>query len=45
MKLAPGLHRIGSDVINVTWLRMPRVSRSTRGLPGHWRELEQELDS
>ena len=29
MKLAPGLHRIGSDVVNVHLVRMPRVSRSS----------------
>jgi glyoxylase-like metal-dependent hydrolase (beta-lactamase superfamily II) len=44
MKLAPGLHRIGSDVINVYLVvDAAGVTIVDAGLPGHWRELEQEL--
>ena len=44
MKLAPGLHRIGSDVVNVYLVEdAAGVTIVDAGLPGHWRELEQEL--
>jgi glyoxylase-like metal-dependent hydrolase (beta-lactamase superfamily II) len=44
MKLAPGLHRIGSDVVNVYLIEDGAgVTIVDAGLPGHWRELEQEL--
>ena len=44
MKLAPGLHRIGSDVVNVYLVvDAAGVTIVDAGLPGHWRELEQEL--
>ena len=44
MKLAPGLHRIGSDVVNVYLVEDAEgVTIVDAGLPGHWRELEQEL--
>ena len=43
MKLAPGLHR-GSDVVNVYLVEdAAGVTIVDAGLPGHWRELEQEL--
>jgi glyoxylase-like metal-dependent hydrolase (beta-lactamase superfamily II) len=44
MKLAPGLHRIGSDVVNVYLVEdAAGVTIVDAGLAGHWRELEQEL--
>jgi glyoxylase-like metal-dependent hydrolase (beta-lactamase superfamily II) len=44
MKLAPGLHRIGSDVVNVYLLEdAAGVTIVDAGLPGQWRELEREL--
>jgi glyoxylase-like metal-dependent hydrolase (beta-lactamase superfamily II) len=44
MKLAPGLHRIGSDVVNVYLVEdAAGVTIIDAGLPGHWRELEREL--
>jgi glyoxylase-like metal-dependent hydrolase (beta-lactamase superfamily II) len=44
MKLAPGLHRIGSDVVNVYLVEdAAGVTIVDAGLPGHWRDLEQEL--
>jgi glyoxylase-like metal-dependent hydrolase (beta-lactamase superfamily II) len=44
MKLAPGLHRIGSDVVNVYLVEdASGITIVDAGLPGHWRELEQEL--
>jgi glyoxylase-like metal-dependent hydrolase (beta-lactamase superfamily II) len=44
MKLAPGLHRIGSDVVNVYLVEdAAGVTIVDAGLPGQLRELEQEL--
>ncbi|HET9779422.1 MAG TPA: MBL fold metallo-hydrolase, partial [Propionibacteriaceae bacterium] len=44
MRLAPGLHRIGSDVVNVYLVEdAAGVTIVDAGLPGHWRELEREL--
>jgi glyoxylase-like metal-dependent hydrolase (beta-lactamase superfamily II) len=44
MRLAPGLHRIGSDVVNVYLVEdASGVTIVDAGLPGHWRELEREL--
>ena len=44
MRLAPDLHRIGSDVINVYLVEdAAGVTIIDAGLPGHWRELEREL--
>jgi len=44
MKLAHGLHRIGSDVVNVYLVEdAAGVTIVDAGLPGHWRELEREL--
>ena len=44
MKLAPGLHRIGSDVVNSYLVEEAAgITIVDAGLPGHWRELEQEL--
>jgi glyoxylase-like metal-dependent hydrolase (beta-lactamase superfamily II) len=44
MRLAPGLHRIGSDVVNSYLVEEAAgITIVDAGLPGHWRELEQEL--
>jgi glyoxylase-like metal-dependent hydrolase (beta-lactamase superfamily II) len=44
MRLAPGLHRIGSDVVNSYLVEdAAGLTIVDAGLPGHWRELEQEL--
>ena len=44
MRLAPGLYRIGSDVINIYLVEDPAgVTIVDAGLPGHWRELDREL--
>src|SRR4029450_2663024 len=44
MRLAPGLRRIGSDVVNSYLVEdAAGLTIIDAGLPGHWRELEQEL--
>jgi glyoxylase-like metal-dependent hydrolase (beta-lactamase superfamily II) len=44
MKLADGLHRIGSDFVNSYLVEdAAGVTIVDAGLPGHWRELEKEL--
>jgi glyoxylase-like metal-dependent hydrolase (beta-lactamase superfamily II) len=44
MKLAPSLHRIGADLVNVYLVEDPRgVTIVDAGLPGLWDELEPEL--
>ena len=44
MRLATGLHRIGSDIVNVYLVQdAAGVTIVDAGLPGHWRELEPEL--
>lgn len=44
MRLAPGLHRIGSDVVNSYLVEdAAGLTIVDAGLPGHWRELDQEL--
>lgn len=44
MRLAPGLHRIGSDVVNIYLVvDGAGVTIVDAGLPGHWRELDNEL--
>jgi glyoxylase-like metal-dependent hydrolase (beta-lactamase superfamily II) len=44
MRLAPDLHRIGSDVVNVYLVEdAAGVTIVDAGLPSHWRELEREL--
>ncbi len=44
MRLAPGLHRIGSDFVNCYLVDdAAGVTIVDAGLPGHWRELEAEL--
>jgi glyoxylase-like metal-dependent hydrolase (beta-lactamase superfamily II) len=44
MRLAPGLHQIGSDVVNIYLVvDAAGVTIIDAGLPGHWRELDHEL--
>ena len=44
MKLAPSLHRIGSDMVNVYLVEDDSgVTVIDAGLPGHWPELVSEL--
>ena len=44
MRLAPGLHQIGSDVVNIYLVvDAAGVTIVDAGLPGHWRELDHEL--
>jgi glyoxylase-like metal-dependent hydrolase (beta-lactamase superfamily II) len=44
MRLAPGLHRIGSDVVNTYLVEdASGITIVDAGLPGQLRELEQEL--
>jgi glyoxylase-like metal-dependent hydrolase (beta-lactamase superfamily II) len=45
MRLAPGLHRIGSDFVNCYLVEdQAGITIVDAGLPGHWRELEAELN-
>ena len=46
MRLAPGLHRIGSDLVS-SYLVVDDtgVTIIDAGLPGHWPELRAELAS
>jgi hypothetical protein len=40
MRLGPGLHRIGSDVVNSYFVEEAAgITIIDAGLPGHWREL------
>ncbi|HEX6235020.1 MAG TPA: MBL fold metallo-hydrolase [Jiangellaceae bacterium] len=44
MKLAPSLHRVGSDLVNCYLVEENgAVTVIDAGLPGHWRELQAEL--
>jgi glyoxylase-like metal-dependent hydrolase (beta-lactamase superfamily II) len=44
MRLAPGLHRVGSDFVNCYLVEDGAgVTIIDAGLPGHWRELNAEL--
>jgi glyoxylase-like metal-dependent hydrolase (beta-lactamase superfamily II) len=44
MRLAPGLHRVGSDYVNSYLVEDANgVTIVDAGLPGQWRELEAEL--
>jgi len=46
MRLAPGLHRIGNDIVAVHLIETPDgITVIDAGLPGHWRELLAELAS
>jgi glyoxylase-like metal-dependent hydrolase (beta-lactamase superfamily II) len=44
MKLAPHLHRIGSDLVNSYFVEeADGITIIDAGLPGHWAELQKEL--
>jgi glyoxylase-like metal-dependent hydrolase (beta-lactamase superfamily II) len=44
MRLAPSLHRIGSDIVNCYLVEdAGGITVIDAGLPGHWRELTTEL--
>lgn len=44
MKLAPSLHRVGSDLVNIYLVEEAgEITVIDAGLPGHWRELVAEL--
>lgn len=44
MKLAPALHRIGSDYVNSYLVEAANgITIIDAGLPGHWQELQAEL--
>ena len=46
MKLAPGLHRIGNDIVAVYLVDTAEgITVIDAGLAGHWRDLLAELDS
>lgn len=44
MELAPSLHRVGSDLVNIYLVEEAgEITVIDAGLPGHWRELVAEL--
>jgi glyoxylase-like metal-dependent hydrolase (beta-lactamase superfamily II) len=44
MRLATGLHRVGSDIVNIYLVQdAAGVTIVDAGMPGNWRELEPEL--
>lgn len=44
MELAPGLHRIGNDIVALHLIVAPEgITLVDAGLPGHWREFRAEL--
>ncbi|WP_405780028.1 MBL fold metallo-hydrolase [Streptomyces sp. NBC_00859] len=46
MKLAPHLHRLGNDLVACYLIDTPEgITLIDAGLPGHWRDLQRELDS
>ncbi|MET9497887.1 MBL fold metallo-hydrolase [Streptomyces sp. NPDC006552] len=46
MKLAPHLHRIGNDVVSCYLVDTPEgITLIDAGLPGHWKDLERELQA
>ena len=46
MELAPGLHRIGNDIVAFYLVATPEgVTLVDAGLPGHWREFVAELSA
>lgn len=46
MRLAPSLHRVGSDYVNVYLVDDANgITIIDTGLPGHWKELLAELDT
>ena len=46
MRLAPSLHRIGSDLVNVYLIIDERgITLIDAGIPGQWKDLVEELES
>uniref|UniRef100_A0AAU3H446 MBL fold metallo-hydrolase n=1 Tax=Streptomyces sp. NBC_01401 TaxID=2903854 RepID=A0AAU3H446_9ACTN len=46
MKIAPHLHRLGNDLVACYLIDTPDgITLVDAGLPGHWRDLQQELES
>lgn len=46
MRLAPSLHRIGSDLVNVYLIAEERgITLIDAGIPGQWKDLVEELES
>ncbi len=46
MKLAPHLHRLGNDIVASYLIDLPEgITLVVAGLPGHWRDLQRELDA
>jgi glyoxylase-like metal-dependent hydrolase (beta-lactamase superfamily II) len=46
MKLAPHLHRLGNDVVACYLIDTPEgITLVDAGLPGHWSDLQRELQS
>ncbi len=44
MKLGPHLHRIGNDIVAAYLVETPEgITLIDAGLPGHWRDLQDEL--
>ncbi|MEV6107038.1 MBL fold metallo-hydrolase [Streptomyces sp. NPDC051940] len=44
MRLAPGLHRLGNDIVACYLIDTPAgITLIDAGLPGHWRDLQREL--
>lgn len=44
MKIAPNLHRLGNDIIASYLVDVPEgITLIDAALPGHWRDLQQEL--
>lgn len=45
MKLAPHLHRLGNDIVASYLVDLPEgITLIDAGLPGHWHDLQRELD-
>lgn len=45
MKLAPHLHRLGNDIVASFLVDLPEgITLVDAGLPGHWRDLQRELE-
>lgn len=46
MKLGPHLHRVGNDIVACYLIDTPEgITLVDAGLPGHWRDLQAELDA
>lgn len=46
MKLAPHLHRLGNDLVALYLIDLPEgITLIDAGLPGHWKDLQRELEA